>query len=73
MGTTTINIDDLDLDIEFQPIEMLDSLMTEEQKAQSQAAFEKYYPPGTPEIMCTSQEEGDGSQYLVKVDLKDFE
>lgn len=55
-------------------IKELDSLMTDEQKAKSKADFDKYYPEGTPEIMCTSQdpEDGDGSKYLKLVDVNNF-
>jgi len=53
-------------------ISELDKIMTDEQKAKAKADFERFHPPGTPEIMCTSQdpEDGDGSKYLVYVDVE---
>jgi hypothetical protein len=45
--------------------------MTEEQIAESEINFRIFYPEGTPDIQCTSDE--DGEKYLTKVNLKDFD
>ena len=52
-------------------ISELENLMTDEQKEKAQKDFEKFYPPGTPEIMCTSIGIGEG--FLTKVNLEDFD
>ena len=61
--------------MEIKDISELDKIMTDEQKARAKADFEKYHPPGTPEIMCTSQdpEDGDGSKYLILVDVESWD
>lgn len=55
----------------FKNIEDLEKEMTEEQKRKAKENFDKYFPKGTPEIMCVSDEDGD--QYLKLIDLSNFE
>jgi hypothetical protein len=55
----------------FKDISELDKLMTPEQKAKAKADFEKYFPPGTPVVMCLAED--DGEDYLRLVDVESME
>lgn len=45
--------------------------LTEYQKYEVEQMIKKYYPPGTPEIMCVSEVK-ESEKYLELVNLKDF-
>lgn len=56
--------------MEIRDIKELDEIMTDEKKAEAHRDFRRFYPEGTPEIMCTSKD--DGENHLRQVNLEDF-
>ena len=61
---------------EFKDIKELDKILTPEQKRKAKKDFKKYYldPFGKSEpVMCTPEIESNGEEYLVEVNLEDFD
>lgn len=62
--------------MEFRHISELEELMSDEQKAESKRMYDKYYgiPFGHLEpVMCGPCGDTNGEEYLVEVDLEDFD
>lgn len=61
------------LDAHIFNVDDLDKLMTPESKKKAEVDFRKFFPEGTPEIMCTSESEESETEWLKPVNLDDFE
>ena len=62
--------------MKFRHVSELEDLMTDEQKAQSQRDYDKYY--GIPfghleQVMCGPCGDADGEEYSNKVNLEDWD